>query len=123
VGRMLGDPGQDVGRPSLRINIVHFGGDDQAVHRAARWSPRSEPASNHDSLPSAMPLSARSAALLTDKDQSGLNEVAILSDPDSRAATSQKPPDSRPRRCIRAEQLHSDDTTVPVLAKGKTDPG
>jgi hypothetical protein len=29
---MLGDASQDIGEPSLRINVVHFGRDDQAVH-------------------------------------------------------------------------------------------
>jgi len=29
---MFGDAGQDVGEPGLRIDIVHLGGDDQAVH-------------------------------------------------------------------------------------------
>ena len=32
VGRVRGDAGQDVGQPGLGIDIVHFGGDDQAVH-------------------------------------------------------------------------------------------
>src|ERR1700687_3990594 len=27
------DPGTHVGQPGLRIDIVHLGGDDQAVHR------------------------------------------------------------------------------------------
>ena len=29
---MLGDPGQDVGQPGLRIDIVQFGSDNQTVH-------------------------------------------------------------------------------------------
>ena len=29
---MLGDAGQYVGEPGLRINVVHLGRDDQAVH-------------------------------------------------------------------------------------------
>jgi hypothetical protein len=29
---MFGDAGQDVGEPGLRIDVVHLGGDDQAVH-------------------------------------------------------------------------------------------
>jgi len=29
---MLGDTGQHVGEPSLRIDVVHFGRDDKAVH-------------------------------------------------------------------------------------------
>src|SRR6202022_324474 len=32
-GRVSSDPGQHVGQPGLRIDIVHLGGDDQAVHR------------------------------------------------------------------------------------------
>lgn len=27
-----GDPREDVGEPGLRIDVVHFGGDDQAIH-------------------------------------------------------------------------------------------
>jgi hypothetical protein len=60
--RVLGDSGQDVGEPGLRIDAVHFGGDDQAVHRRGTL-PTSEPANTHDVLPSAIPRSARSAAL------------------------------------------------------------
>jgi Pentapeptide repeats (8 copies) len=30
---MLGDAGQDVGQPGLGVDVVHLGGDDQAVHR------------------------------------------------------------------------------------------
>ena len=33
MGRMPGDAGRDIGQPSLRIDIVQFGGDDQAVDR------------------------------------------------------------------------------------------
>ena len=29
---MFGNAGQDVGEPGLRIDVVHLGGDDQAVH-------------------------------------------------------------------------------------------
>jgi hypothetical protein len=32
VGGMIGDAGQDVGQPGLRIDVVELGGDDQAVH-------------------------------------------------------------------------------------------
>ena len=32
MGRMSGDASEDIGQPSLRINTVHLGGDDQAVH-------------------------------------------------------------------------------------------
>ena len=30
--RVLGDAGQDVGQPGLRIHVVHRGRDDDAVH-------------------------------------------------------------------------------------------
>ena len=33
MGRMLGDSGQDVGQPGLRIDVVQFGSDNQTVHR------------------------------------------------------------------------------------------
>src|SRR5580700_2842973 len=36
---MLADPSQDVGQPGLQIDIVHFRGHDQAVHRLGS-SPR-----------------------------------------------------------------------------------
>ena len=29
---MGGDAGEDIGQPSLRIDAIHFGRDDQAVH-------------------------------------------------------------------------------------------
>jgi hypothetical protein len=29
---MLGDAGEHVGEPGLRIDAVQFGGDDQAIH-------------------------------------------------------------------------------------------
>lgn len=29
---MGGDAGEDVGQPSLRINAVHFGRNDEAIH-------------------------------------------------------------------------------------------
>jgi hypothetical protein len=35
---MLGEPRQDIGQPSLRVDIVQFGGDDQAVHRCGALS-------------------------------------------------------------------------------------
>ena len=31
-GRMIGDPAEHVSQPSLRIDVVHLGGDDQAIH-------------------------------------------------------------------------------------------
>jgi hypothetical protein len=32
VDRVLGDTGQHVGQPSLRIHVIHFCRDDDAVH-------------------------------------------------------------------------------------------
>jgi hypothetical protein len=32
VGRMAGDPGQDVGQPGLWIDIIQFGSDNQTAH-------------------------------------------------------------------------------------------
>ena len=32
MGRVPGNAGQDIGQASLGIDIVHLGGDDQAVH-------------------------------------------------------------------------------------------
>jgi hypothetical protein len=29
---MAGDAGEDVGEPGLRVDVVHLGRDDQAVH-------------------------------------------------------------------------------------------
>ena len=29
---MLGDAGEDVGEPGLRVDVVHLGRDEQAVH-------------------------------------------------------------------------------------------
>ena len=29
---MVGDAPQHVGEPSLRVDVVHLGGDDEAVH-------------------------------------------------------------------------------------------
>jgi hypothetical protein len=35
---MIGDPGQDVSQPSLRIDVVQFGSDNQAVYRRGALS-------------------------------------------------------------------------------------
>jgi hypothetical protein len=35
---MIGDTGQDVGQPSLRIDIIQFGSDDQAIDRRSALS-------------------------------------------------------------------------------------
>src|SRR3979409_846481 len=47
VDRVLGDTGQDVGQPGLRIDVVHFGRDDDAVHGSSALSaaigPRKQP--------------------------------------------------------------------------------
>ncbi len=36
--RVLRDAGQDIGQPGLRIDVVHFGGDNDAVHRGGALS-------------------------------------------------------------------------------------
>jgi len=33
VNGMFGGPGQDIAQPGLRVDVVQFGGGDQAVHR------------------------------------------------------------------------------------------
>jgi len=38
IDRVLGDAGEHVGQPGLRIDIVQFGGDDQAVDRRGALS-------------------------------------------------------------------------------------
>jgi hypothetical protein len=35
---MIGDPGQDVGQPGLRVDIIQFGSDDQAIYRGSALS-------------------------------------------------------------------------------------
>ena len=63
MGRMPGDAGEHVGEPGLRVDVVHLGRDDEAVHGGGALPPRSEPAKSHDFLPRAMPRRPRSAAL------------------------------------------------------------
>ena len=48
LGRMLGDAGQLVDEPDPRIDIVHLGRDDQAVHDRHPLPPRSDPQNSHD---------------------------------------------------------------------------
>ena len=38
VNGMLGNTSENIGKPGLRINIVHFGGDDEAVHESRSLS-------------------------------------------------------------------------------------
>src|SRR6478672_5255219 len=38
MGRMGGDAGEDVAQPGLRVDAIHLGGDDQAVHRSGALS-------------------------------------------------------------------------------------
>jgi len=38
MGGMIGDPGQDVGQPSLRVDIIQFGSDDQDIYRRSALS-------------------------------------------------------------------------------------
>ena len=54
VSRVFGDAGQNVGQPSLRIDVVHFCRDIVLYIAAARCPPRSEPANSHDFLPRAI---------------------------------------------------------------------
>jgi len=35
---MVGDPGQDIAEPDLRVDVVQFGSDDQTVHRCGSLS-------------------------------------------------------------------------------------
>jgi hypothetical protein len=35
---MIGNPGQDVGQPGLRVDVVQFGSDDQAIYRRGALS-------------------------------------------------------------------------------------
>ena len=61
---MLGDASQDIGEPGLRINIVHFGCDDQAVHNsgplAATIGAAEQPGfSSQGNYPSILPMSGR----------------------------------------------------------------
>ena len=68
---MLGDARQNVGEPSLRIDVVHFGGDDQAVHDGgtiaatigAAEQPRLATQSNR---PFILPMSGRKWKFITD---------------------------------------------------------
>jgi hypothetical protein len=34
----FGNSGEDIGEPSLRVDVIHFGGDDEAVHCRAALS-------------------------------------------------------------------------------------
>src|SRR6185437_661798 len=44
MGWMGGDAGEDIGQPSLRIDAVHLGCDDQAVHGGGALSAAVRPA-------------------------------------------------------------------------------
>ncbi len=61
--RGVRDAGKNVGKPCLRIDVVELCRHDQGGHEGGTVSTRSDPAKSHDFLPSAKPLSARSAAL------------------------------------------------------------
>ena len=37
--RQIGDAGEDIGEPGLRIDIVELGGDDEGVHRRGALAP------------------------------------------------------------------------------------
>lgn len=63
----VGDPGDDVGEPCLRIDVVELGRSDEGVHRrrtlAATLGAGEEPAKSQDFRPRATPRSDLSAAL------------------------------------------------------------
>jgi hypothetical protein len=61
---MGGDAGEDIGQPSLRIDAVHLGCDDQAVHGSGALSAAIRPAkqprlSAQGNHPSILPISGR----------------------------------------------------------------
>jgi len=43
---VLGDPGQDIGQPNMRIDVIHLALTIRLYIVAARWPPRSEPANS-----------------------------------------------------------------------------
>ena len=53
--RHVGDASEDVGEPSLRIDIAELGGDDHRQQEGKRSAPRCEPAKVHERRPRAMP--------------------------------------------------------------------
>ena len=63
-GWMIGQAGEDVGEPGLRIDAVQLRGLDQGIHRGRAFATRSDPAKVQLWRPTAIPRSARSAALL-----------------------------------------------------------
>jgi hypothetical protein len=68
---MLGDASENVGKPGLRINIVHLGRDDQAVHHcgplAATIGAAEQPGfSPHRNRPFILPMSGRKWKFITD---------------------------------------------------------
>ena len=60
---MLGDARENVGEPGLRIDVVHLGGDDQAVHHRGTLAAAIRAAEQPRLRPKAMPRTPRSAAL------------------------------------------------------------
>jgi len=61
LGGMIWQAGEQVGKPSLRVDIVKLCGRDQGVDRS--WLPSSEPAKVQLRRPTATARSFRSAAL------------------------------------------------------------
>ena len=59
------DTAEDIGEPGLGINAVKFGCFDQGDGNGLALPPRCEPTNNQFFLPSAIPLIARSAVLLS----------------------------------------------------------
>ena len=56
---MRGDARQNVGEPRLRIDAVHFGDDDEAMHGGGALTPAVEPRNSQDLRPRAIPRSPR----------------------------------------------------------------
>jgi hypothetical protein len=54
LGRVIREARQEVGEPSLRIDVVELGGGDQRVVAAARRPPSSEPANVQFLFPAAI---------------------------------------------------------------------
>ena len=64
MSRMSGDAGEDVGEPSLGIDTVHFGRDDETVHRRGAMPAAIGPAEQpRFSAQGNAPSAPRSAAL------------------------------------------------------------
>ena len=61
---MIGDTGEHVGEPGLRVNVVELGGSDRGVNGGRPFAAAIRPANGQTRPPSATPREVRSAALL-----------------------------------------------------------